>query len=199
MLKIKLMLCRTRSFKIIFKYKTRVAKTQLVMVKVLWRVRCADKKPLIDRFELNADRSQVSTSNGMLQSTIFHPSTSIELVNGLIVVQRCHFTEKIEIFGSNGWETCEEDVFKTFTTGSFFYITCAASPVCIRNGMARATPDQGPDLEMFFYVEDTERQPSQTRMRVVQGMIKCAYAFNSAPDHMWKTDIIQNTKYKCIN
>jgi len=49
---------------------------------------------------------------------------------------------------------------------------------------------------MFFYLEETEREPPQTRMRVLQGLIKCAHAFTSAPDNIWKIDIIEKTKYK---
>jgi len=61
---------------------------------------------MIEKYEVNGDILQISTSNGMLGSTVFHPCTSIVLVDDLIVVQRCHTTEKIEVFGSDGWETC---------------------------------------------------------------------------------------------
>ena len=148
---------------------------------------------MIEKYEVNGDILQISTSNGMLGSTVFHPCTSIVLVDDLIVVQRCHRTEKIEVFGSDGWETCQADIFHTFTTGSVFYVTCP----CVYNGIAYASPDQGAH-ETFFYLEDTEREPCQTRMRVLQGMIKCAHAFKSTPDNIWEAGIIQKTKYRAI-
>jgi len=169
------------------------------MVKMLWRVICADNTPMIEKYEMNGDSLQISTSNGILQSTVFHPCTGIVLVDDLIVVQRCHSTEKIEVFGSDGWETCQADIFHTFTTGSVFYVTCPPPPTCVYNGIAYASPDQGADLETFFYLEDTEQEPRQTRMRVLQGIIKCAHAFQSTPDNIWEAGSIEKTKYRAIN
>jgi len=160
---------------------------------------CADNTQSIEKYEVNGDMLHISTLNGILQSTVFHPCTSIVLMDDLIVVQRCHNTEKIEVFGSNGWKTCEADSFHTFTTGSVLYITCPPPPSCVYNGIAYASPDQGPDLEMIFYLEDTEREPCQTRMRVLQVMIKCAHAFESAPDNIWEAGTIEKTKYKVLN
>jgi len=168
------------------------------MVKMLWRVICSDHTPCIEKYEVNGDMLHVSTSNGMLGSNVFHPCTSIVLVDDLIVVQRCHSTEKIEVFGSDGWETCEADRFHKFTTGSVLYITCPALPNCVYNGILYAAGDQGPDLEMFFYLEDTEREPCQTRMRVLQGLIKCAHAVVSTPNNIWNAGI-EKTKYKVMN
>ena len=154
---------------------------------------------MTEKYEVNGDSLQISTSNGILQSTVFHPCTSIVLVDDLILVQRCHSTEKIEVFGSDGWETCQADSVHTFTTGSVFYVTCPPPPTCVYNGIAYASPDQGADLEMFFYLEDTEQEPRQTRMRVLQGIIKCAHAFKSTPDNIWKAAILDKTKYRAIN
>jgi len=153
----------------------------------------------IEKYEVNGDMLQISTSNGMLGSNVFHPCTSIVLVDDLIVIQRCHRTEKIEVFGSDGWETCQADSVHTFTTGSVFYVTCPPPPTCVYNGIAYASPDVGADLETFFYLEDTEQEPRHTRMRVLQGMIKCAHAFKSTPDNIWEAAIIEKTKYRAIN
>jgi len=159
---------------------TRVwSKGSLAMVKVLWKVYCADNRPNIEKYEMNGNMLQVSTKNKMLPSTVFHPLTSIVLVDDLIVVQRCHNTENVQVFVNNAWETCQTDCVDTLTTASVFYITCPSAPNCVRNGIAQPSQDQGPDIEMFFYLEDTEQEPLQTRMRVLQGLIKSAHWIDS--------------------
>jgi len=169
------------------------------MVKVLWKVYCADNRPNIEKYEMNGNMLQVSTKNKMLPSTVFHPLTSILLVDDLIVVQRCHNTENVQVFVNNAWETCPTDCVDTLTTASVFYITCPSAPNCVRNGIAQPSQDQGPDIEMFFYLEDTEQEPLQTRMRVLQGLIKSAHALVSVPDSIWNNDGILQAKDKAIH
>jgi len=169
------------------------------MVKVLWKVYCADNRPSIEKYEMNESRLIVSTKNKMLPSTVFHPLTCIALVDGLLVVQRCQNTENVRVFVDNAWQTIPTDSVNILTTTSVFYISCPSAPNRVRNSIAQPSHDQGPDIEIFFYLEDTEQETRQTNMCVLQGLIKCAHALVSVPNSIWlKNDSLQQ-KNKAIH
>jgi len=147
---------------------------------------------------MNGSVLQVSTTNKMLPSTVFHPLTSITLVDDSIVVQRCESTEKVRVFVDNAWVTIPTDCANILRTTSVFYITCPSAPNCIRNSIAQPSQDQGPDIEIFFYLEDTEQAPLQTHMCVLQGLIKSAHALMSVPDSIWVNDNLRRENNNVI-
>jgi len=172
------------------------------MVKVLWKVYCADNRPNIEKYEMNESRLIVSTKNKILPSTVFHPLTCIALVDDLLVVQRCQNTENVRVFVDNAWQTIPTDSANILTTGSVFYISCPSAPNCVRNGIAQTSQDQGPDIEIFFYLEDTEQdiepETRQTNTCVLQGLIKCAHALVSVPNSIFLKNNSLQQKNKAI-
>jgi len=179
------------------------------MVLVLTKVRCADNKPEIEKYDVGGDLFEISVQNGILPQHTFHEWTSICLINKFITIVNLQSDESVDVFTQESTPAEHTSAYKwiamrndekqeIFRAHSVFSIVGPGSRDDIYGGIARHVMDSRPGLEYFFYLEDTECAPLQTARIVLEGTIKIAAVLISAPDHIWMNDTVRHWKNNAI-